>query len=149
VSLFGSKVRSAPSRLTRRRALRRKRGAAPRRPALAAARALSGDGSFDALARTRTASCGPAHRPATFLGKRVVTDDGKVHLAPPDPDEEAEKLDDDFARELRDEAAAEADHQARRHDPQLVDPQPRRLRRGTIKLTNYLYVHPERRPRAG
>lgn len=41
----------------------------------------------------------PDHEQATFLGERVVTADGKVHLAPERLVERADRLDDDFARE--------------------------------------------------
>jgi anaerobic selenocysteine-containing dehydrogenase len=44
---------------------------------------VTGQGSFSALARAPHGRLRPGHAGGDFLGRRVCTDDGKVHLAPP------------------------------------------------------------------
>ncbi len=56
----------------------------------------TGNGSFARLARERHGRARPDHRGGDFLGQRVVTDDGRVRLAPPLLLEQARKLEGDF-----------------------------------------------------
>ena len=86
----------------------------------------------------------PAHRE-----HRVVTDDGKVHLAPPRLVERAASVDDDFARARRDADRLllitkrhTKTHNSWTHNaPGMV--------RGADGDTNHLYVHPTDAERLG
>ena len=60
----------------------------------------SGNGSFDALLRSPEGRLRPDHQGGDFLGQRLVTDDGKLHLAPPELLQQAESLEADFDAEL-------------------------------------------------
>jgi len=57
-------------------------------------------GSFKKLLKDKHGRLRPGHDPGSFLGKRVVHDDRKVHLAPAALLEQTEKLEADFRREL-------------------------------------------------
>ena len=54
----------------------------PQRGLLSLLLRITGQGSFDALVREPQGRLRPAGQGGDFLGKRVVTDDGLVHLAP-------------------------------------------------------------------
>ncbi len=60
---------------------------------------ISGEGSFRALLKQPHGRARPPHRGDDFLGKRVVTDDGLVDLAPTPLVEASAKLESDFERE--------------------------------------------------
>ena len=62
----------------------------------------TGQGSFNKLLKETHGRTRPGHRDSDFLGKRVVTDDGKVDLAPQILVDQAGKLDQDFEREKAD-----------------------------------------------
>jgi formate dehydrogenase len=104
VSLFGSRVAQAALE-----ALARVHGALhpdenrslPQEALLSALLLASGEGTFRGLLENRHGRLRPPHRADDFLGKRVVTDDRKVHLAPPALLAQAEAtLEASFAREL-------------------------------------------------
>jgi formate dehydrogenase len=102
VGLFGSR---AAQRLlqTARRVYHwrhpQRRPAVPQEWLLSLILRLSGEGSFAGLLRLPHGRLRPQHSGGDFLGKRCVTDDGRVHLAPPALVEQARKLQKDFARE--------------------------------------------------
>ncbi|MBK6514101.1 MAG: molybdopterin-dependent oxidoreductase [Polyangiaceae bacterium] len=152
VSLFGSKAAQLALEGLRAGRARLKRGADPHRLPdellLDALLRATGQGSFAELAKHPHGRLRSDHRPATFLGARVVTSDGKVHLAPPTLMTQAEKLEDDFARELRERRRlkliskrAITTHNSWTHNlPDFVEGD---------RSSNYLYVHPEDAARAG
>jgi anaerobic selenocysteine-containing dehydrogenase len=88
------------------------------------------------------------HRADDFLGKRVVTADGRVHLSPPVLLAAAQKLEADFARERADAGRlklitrrAATTHNSWTHNlEEFVEGD-----RGT----NYLYIHPDDAARSG
>ena len=152
VGLFGSKI--AQKILEGMKAWSSRR-APTEQPALPQEALLSlilrstGQGSFDALLAEAHGRLRPAHRPEDFLGKRVLTDNGKVQLAPPLLMKQAsEQLEPTFARELHEARRlklitkrAVTTHNSWTHNlPEFVEGD-----RGT----NYLYMHPEDAERAG
>jgi anaerobic selenocysteine-containing dehydrogenase len=85
VNLFGSRVAQKALEGLKRLHSRRHRGEAPSLPLeglLSVLLRLTGQRGFDALAAHRHGRLRPPHAGGDFLGSRVVTDDGKVHLAP-------------------------------------------------------------------
>lgn len=90
----------------------------------------------------------PDHVESSFLGKRVVTDDGKMHLAPPALIAQARKLEGDFASERENahrlkliSKRAITTHNSWTHNfEEFV--------RGE-NTTNYLYVNPDDAERLG
>lgn len=105
--LFGSRIAQATFEALRAghtARLRRRDPAA--QPSLPQERLLdlllraTGQGSFEALLREPHGRRRPAHEPGTFLGRRVVTSDGRVDLAPRPLMELASRtLEASFARE--------------------------------------------------
>ncbi|MEM7548942.1 MAG: molybdopterin-dependent oxidoreductase [Bacteroidota bacterium] len=88
------------------------------------------------------------HADQAFLGKRVVTEDGKVHLAPPVLLDQSKKLNTDFELELREQSKlklitkrAVTTHNSWTHN----------LERFISRdgYTNYLYMHPKDAQSAG
>lgn len=61
----------------------------------------TGQQSFESLLTHTHGWMREGHKAQSFLGKRVVTDDGRVHLAPPALMEQAKKLEGDFEREKK------------------------------------------------
>ncbi len=90
----------------------------------------------------------PEHRGGDFLGKRVVTDDGLVDLAPADLVEAARALDADFEAELRDRGSLKliSKREPLSHNSWLHN-HPRFV--AGRRSTNYLYMHPDDARRAG
>jgi anaerobic selenocysteine-containing dehydrogenase len=90
----------------------------------------------------------PPHQADDFLGKRVVTEDGKIHLAPPALLAQAAKLDADFAHEQATSGALKLitrrhvnTHNSWTHnDPEFIS---------GGRDTNFLYVHPDDAARTG
>lgn len=83
--LWGSRVAQRALELLRWQHSRRNPGAEPALPQealLSMLLRLTGQGSFDALLRERHGRLRAPHRGEDFLGARVTTEDGKVHLAP-------------------------------------------------------------------
>ncbi len=107
IGLFGSKqaqqvLEAATRRHSRRRGLDGSAGRQPRVPQEALLDLLlrvTRQPGFRSLLRHPHGLRRPGHEQASFLGERVVTDDGKVHLAPPRLLQRADRLEDDFARE--------------------------------------------------
>ncbi len=145
VPLFGSRV--AHGMLSAAKnvySLRRpgKQPAIPQEALLSLVLRASRQGSFRRLLANRHGRLRPAHRDNSFLGRRVVTHDGKVHLAPPPLLDQTAKLDADFARELENAETlklitkrAVTTHNSWTHNlAEFVDGD-----RGT----NHLYMHPQ------
>ncbi len=106
-------------------------------------------GSFEALLEHRHGKLRDDHEERSFLGSRVLTDDGKVHLAPPALLEAASgKLEADFTQERENRRRlklitkrAITTHNSWTHNlPEFVDKD---------RATNYLYVHPDDAREAG
>lgn len=90
-------------------------------------------------------------KPESYLGKRVVTDDGKVHLAPALLMEDSQRLDAIFAAEQARYARGELRliskrmHSTHNSWTQNIA----ELTNGEMGQTNYLYLHPEDADRLG
>ncbi|MEM7435449.1 MAG: molybdopterin-dependent oxidoreductase, partial [Myxococcota bacterium] len=105
-------------------------------------------GSFKKLLKDKHGRLRPSHDPGSFLGERVVTDDKKVHLAPPVLLEQAKKLEADFETEKAQRGAlklitkrAITTHNSWTHNIEdFVTGE---------RTTNHLYVHPEDAERIG
>lgn len=107
----------------------------------------AGQPSFEALLAHPHGLLRADHTGGDFLGKRVVTDDGRVDLAPPALLDAARRLHDDFVEEKRSTKLrlitkrAVTTHNSWTHNlPDFVQGE-----RGT----NYLYVHPDDLARLG
>lgn len=152
VGLFGSKIAQTLLEGMKAWSSRRRPGeqpALPQEALLSLILRLTGQGSFDALLEHAHGRLRPAHRAEDFLGQRVLTDDGKVQLAPPVLMKQAsERLDATYARELAESKRlklitrrAVTTHNSWTHNlPEFVEGE-----RGS----NYLYMHPEDAARAG
>ncbi|MFT3771129.1 MAG: molybdopterin-dependent oxidoreductase [Minicystis sp.] len=152
VGFFGSRV--AQKALEAMKALHSRRHpeeqpSLPQEMLLSLLLRLTGQKSFDSLLASPHGILREPHRADDFLGKRVVTDDGKVHLAPPALVEQAKKrLDMSFAREKAIAGKlklitkrAVTTHNSWTHNlEEFVSGD-----RGT----NHLYVHPEDAARLG
>jgi formate dehydrogenase len=98
------------------------------------------EGSFKSLLKKTHGRARAEHEPGSFLGKRVIHEDGRMDLAPPTLLTEAKKLEATFAREyeLRDQLKlitkrAITTHNSWTHNIEdFVD-----------TGTNYLYMHPD------
>lgn len=105
-------------------------------------------GSFKKLLEHEHGRLRPQHEPGSFLGERVIHDDGKVHLAPPVLVKQAAKLEDDFADELANKdrlklitKRAITTHNSWTHNiEEFVSGE---------RSTNHLYVHPDDAARIG
>ena len=136
VSLFGSRVAQKLLELASRPAL-------PQEALLSLLLRATGQGGFRALLAARHGRLRPDHRADDFLGKRVVTDDGKVHLAPAVLVARAEsELERGFEEERRDarrlklvtrRAVTTHNSWTHNHAPFVA---------GT-RSTNHLYLHPD------
>lgn len=150
VDIFGSKVaqRTLEAAATLHGLRHRGRGRSlPQRRLLSAMLRLGGQGSFDGLVREQHGRKREDHRGNDFLGQRVLTDDGRVDLAPDPLLRLAERLPQTFAREQAEADAlrlitrrAIGTHNSWTHNhPKLIG------RHGT----NLVYVHPEDAERLG
>jgi formate dehydrogenase len=105
-------------------------------------------GSFKKLLKEEHGRLRPEHDPGSFLGKRVVHDDRKVHLAPKVFLEQTEKLEADFRLELETKdklklitKRAITTHNSWTHNiEEFVSGD---------RSTNHLYVHPDDAERLG
>jgi anaerobic selenocysteine-containing dehydrogenase len=105
-------------------------------------------GSFKKLLEEKHGRLRPKHDPGSFLGKRVVHDDRKVHLAPDVFLKQAEKLEADFQLELDNKdklklitKRAITTHNSWTHNiEEFVSGE---------RSTNHLYVHPDDADRLG
>ncbi|MFQ5416523.1 MAG: molybdopterin-dependent oxidoreductase [Myxococcota bacterium] len=143
--LFGSKLTQRLLEWGRDRHSRKHPDRQPEVPGeflMSAILRLTGNGSFEKLLREPHGRALPDHQPGSFLGKRIITDDGKLDLAPAAFIEHAAKLEPDFARERRNRDQLKLitrrhvkTHNSWTHnDPDFVS--------GT-RHTNYLYMHPD------
>lgn len=104
---------------------------------------LTGQGSFSALAEARHGRLRAPHGSEDFLGARVVTDDGKIHLAPaPLLVQARDRLEADFNAELARpdglklitrRAVATHNSWTHNHAPFVAGD----------RNSNYLYMHPD------
>lgn len=108
----------------------------------------TGQMGFERLLEHRHGLVRPDHRPRSFLGERICTDDRKMHLAPPVLMAQARKLEADFESEKREAGRlklitkrAITTHNSWTHN--FED-----FVRGD-NTTNYLYVHPDDAERLG
>lgn len=151
VNLFGSRIAQKMMEVAMRLYSTAHPGdppAIPQRLLLSLLLRATRHGSFKRLLAHPHGVPRPPHRADDFLGQRVVTEDGKIHLAPPPLLAQAEKLEADFARE---QAAAGAlklitrrhvnTHNSWTHNDEAF------VSGG--RDTNYLYVHPDDAARAG
>lgn len=139
VPLFGSKIAQAALH-----ALRRARGGLPQELLLGTLLRLAGAGGFDDLFENHPhGKLRADHAPAAFLGRRVLTDDGKVDLAPDVLVAQAhDRIEQTFARERESRGRlkliskrAVTTHNSWTHNlPDFV---------AGDRDTNYLYMHPE------
>ena len=105
-------------------------------------------GSFKKLLKHKHGRLRPRHDPGSFLGKRVIHDDRKVHLAPAALLRQAEKLEADFQLELETKDAlklitrrAITTHNSWTHNIEEFV--------AGDRATNHLYVHPRDAERIG
>jgi len=105
-------------------------------------------GSFKKLLKERHGRLRPAHEPGSFLGKRIIHEDGKMHLAPAVLLEQTNKLEADFELELATKnklklitKRAITTHNSWTHNIEdFVSGE---------RSTNHLYMHPEDAARTG
>ncbi len=120
----------------------------PQKALLSSLLRITRQGSFKGLLAHRHGKLREDHGGVDFLGRRVVTEDGKVHLAPPTFIERADALDADYRR-LQEESGrlrlitkrSVQTHNSWTHNIEEFVARDR--------VTNYLYVHPEDARRIG
>jgi formate dehydrogenase len=150
VGLFGSnEVQKALEAVTRRHSRRRgldgSPGRQPRVPQealLGLLLRLTGQPGFRSLLAHRHGLPRRGPEPASFLGSRVVTDDGKVHLAPERLVERAGRLEADFDRARNDAGVLRliTKRHVKTHNSWTHNHE--RMVAGGFD-TNHLYVHPD------
>ncbi|MCA9773025.1 MAG: molybdopterin-dependent oxidoreductase [Myxococcales bacterium] len=151
VNLFGSRIAQRTLELAKRVHSRKhpdRQSAVPQEAILSLLLRATRAGSFDELLKHPNGKAREVHREDDFLGKRVVTDDGKVHLAPAVILEQAKKLDADYARELeaRDRFKLITKRSNRTHNSWTHNIE--EMVSGDHH-TNYLYMHPDDARRVG
>ncbi len=105
----------------------------------------SGRGRFRQLVNQPNGVSYPGAKPDSFLGKRLTTDDGKVHLAPDLLLEQTSRLLQIFTTELEAEQSGEIRlitkraHSTHNSWTQNIE----ELTNGKMGQTNYLYMHPD------
>jgi formate dehydrogenase len=151
VSIFGSKVAQKSLEAARRvyHLLHpdRKPGV-PQEWLLSALLRVTGQGKFSRLLGETHGRLRQELTGDDFLGKRCVTDDGRVHLAPPVLMQQARKLDADFTRAVAADGKlrlitkrAVTTHNSWTHNfPDFIS---------GGRHTNYLYMHPDDAARLG
>ena len=145
VSLFDSKVAQKALEFARWNATRLrhpdKQPGLPQRWLLSALLRVTRQGAFSKLMEKPHGRAMPDHEIGGFLGKRVLTEDGKVDLAPADLLAQAEKLEADFAaeKELSGTLKLITKRQVTTHNSWThnIDD----FTAGE-RYTNYLYMHP-------
>lgn len=129
-------------------------GRGDRQPAIPQELLLSGllratkQGSFKKLLKEKHGRLRPGHEPGSFLGERIIHEDGKMHLAPAVLLEQTNKLEADFELELATKnklklitKRAITTHNSWTHNIEdFVSGE---------RSTNHLYMHPEDAARAG
>jgi formate dehydrogenase len=149
VDLFGSAIAQRTLEWAKRRYARKhpdRQPAIPQEAILSLLLRATGQGSFTKLLATPHGRARPDHAADDFLGKRVVTDDGKIQLAPAPLLAAAAKLDADFERERRDAHRLKlitkrhvTTHNSWTHNHEDFVPTD----------TNHLHVHPDDAARLG
>jgi len=145
VALFGSKPAQAVLEASKKLNSLRHGTAQPSLPQKALLSAIlraTKQGGFNKLLREKHGRVRPDHEPETFLGKRVITEDERIDLAPRVLMEQSEKLDADFDRE-RESAGklklitrrAVTSHNSWTHNLEEFV--------AADRVTNYLYMHPD------
>lgn len=105
---------------------------------------LSKNGRFKTLSRQANGVSWAGAKPDSFLGKRLTTDDGKVHLAPILLMEQTSRLEHIFNNEITAIAngqlrlISKRAHNTHNSWTQNIE----ELTHGTMGQTNYLYIHP-------
>lgn len=145
ISIFNSAITQRFFELTRRYHAMRKKKSYPGLPQEAYLNGLlriSGQRSFKSLLRSPNGVLREKHVPGSFLGKRVMTPDKKIDLAPPVLISFAAKLQKDFEQELKHKdkyklitRRAVTTHNSWTHNNE------RMLAHG--RDTNYAYLHPD------
>lgn len=145
ISIFNSAITQRFFELTRRYHAMRKKKSYPGLPQEAYLNGLlriSGQRSFKSLLRSPNGVLREKHVPGSFLGKRVMTPDKKIDLAPPVLISFAAKLQEDFEQELKHKdkyklitRRAVTTHNSWTHNNE------RMLAHG--RDTNYAYLHPD------
>ncbi len=105
-------------------------------------------GSFKQLLQEKHGRLRPEHEPGSFLGQRIIHEDGMMHLAPETLLRQARKLESDFEHELRTKhklklitKRAITTHNSWTHNIEdFVSGE---------RSTNHLYMHPEDAARVG
>ncbi|HVI03274.1 MAG TPA: molybdopterin dinucleotide binding domain-containing protein, partial [Enhygromyxa sp.] len=149
LNLFGSRVAQRLLELGKRRHSKRhpdRQPAIPQEFLLDVILRLSGQGRFAQLLAHPHGRAREPHRHDDFLGKRVLTRDGKLDLAPAPLLAEAAKLEAHFERERRDAMRLKlitrrhiTTHNSWTHNHEDFVPND----------SNYLYVHPDDAARLG
>jgi anaerobic selenocysteine-containing dehydrogenase len=151
VSLFGSKIAQKAFELAKAAhsaVSTDAQPAVPQKGLLSLILRASRQGGFDALLRDAHGRPRPDHEPGSFLGKRVITQDARVDLAPRVLMEQAAKLEEDFLAEKTSAGKlklitrrAVTTHNSWTHNLEdFVE---------ADRQTNYLYMHPEDARTAG
>ncbi|MDH3202186.1 MAG: molybdopterin-dependent oxidoreductase [Myxococcales bacterium] len=151
INLWGSAVAQRTMEIGKALQSIRRRGEQPSIPQeflLSSLLRVTKQGSFKKLLGEKHGRLRPQHDPGSFLGKRVIHEDKKVHLAPPVLIEQADKLEADFQLELdtRDKLKlitkrAITTHNSWTHNIEEFV--------AGDRTTNYLYVHPDDAARIG
>jgi formate dehydrogenase len=109
---------------------------------------LSGQGSFSSLLAAKHGRLRPNHQPGSFLGKRVLTDDGKLWIDPPQLLLQARQLESVFETTLSSLGTlrlitkrAVTTHNSWTHNLEEFA--------NNAQGQNFLYMHPEDAARAG
>jgi len=141
--IFGSRLAQKFFELSQRVASRGgRRPALPQTLLLSLLLRLTGNGSFRKLLGEPHGRLRPENRGGSFLGMRVVTDDGLVDLAPPPLVEQAAKLEADFTTELSNQRRLKliTRRHVRTHNSWTHNDE--NFVAGS-RNSNYLYVHPD------
>ena len=152
MSLFGSRVAQVVLEQAKRRHSKKhpeRQPSIPQEAVLSSVlRAGAGRAASAACCARDTGSSGPITAANDFLGSRVVSDDGKVHLAPPAMLLQARKLGADFQTEKEHADGlklitkrAVTTHNSWTHNIEEFV--------AADRSTNYLYVHPDDARRLG
>ena len=151
VSLFGSKIAQVVLEQAKRRHSKKhpeRQPSIPQESLLSLVLRAGGEGSYRRLLRARHGRLRPDHGSEDFLGSRVVSEDGKVHLAPPGLLLQARKLGADFQTEKEHADGlklitkrAVTTHNSWTHNIEEFV--------AADRSTNYLYVHPDDARRLG
>ncbi|MBM4359218.1 MAG: molybdopterin-dependent oxidoreductase [Deltaproteobacteria bacterium] len=155
ISLFGSRFAQKSLELLRGRETRKLRAkrpdaqpSLPQRSLLSWLLRVTGQGGFDQLEAEPHGKLRPDHEPGSFLGRRILTSDGRLDLAPRGLVEGTARLESRFDSERRERhrlklitKRAVTTHNSWTHNLE-------RFVAGD-SATNYLYMHPDDAARLG